>query len=118
MTLLRIVTSPETVNAVRDALVLAGIGGMTVTDLQGTSGTQRQRVHYRGVEFGVAFVPRVELQIVLPDAQVSEAINEILEITRHDSSGEGQIFVVPVDGSFRIRSGEYERDSEDEAHWV
>ena len=116
--LLRIVTSPDTVNAVRDALVVAGIAGMTVTDVQGTSGTQRQRLHYRGTEFGVAFVPRVELQIVLPDTRVPEAINEILEVTRHDSLGDGQIFVIPVQGSFRIRSGEYERDSEDEVHWV
>jgi nitrogen regulatory protein P-II 2 len=118
MMLLRVVTSPESVNAVRDALVIAGIGGMTVTDVQGTSASQRQRVHYRGTDFDVSFVPRVELEIVLPDAQVADAINEILEVTRHDAGGEGRIFLLPVDRSFRIRTGEHELDSDDEVYWV
>ena len=116
MTLLRVVTSPDAVNQVRDALVASGIVGMTVTDVQGTSSSHRQQMHYRGTTYAVSFVPRAELQIVLPDAQVGDAINEIMEVTRHDMLGDGRIYVIPVERSYTIRAGELEFD--DEVLWV
>jgi len=108
MTLLRIVTSPDKASAILDALLGVGIAGMTITDLKGTAAGQRQRVTYRGADYDVDFVPRVELQMVLPDDWCSDAINEILEVARDEMSGENRIFVIPIEAAYRIRTGEVE----------
>jgi nitrogen regulatory protein PII len=108
MTLLRVVTSPECASAILDALLSVGIAGMTITDLQATSHGQRQRVSYRGADYEVSFVPRVELQMVLPDDWCSDAINEIMEVSRTEASGENRIFVIPIEAAYRIRTGEVE----------
>lgn len=108
MTLLRVVTSPDRASAILDALLAVGIAGMTITDLQGSSARQRSRVSYRGTEYDISFVPRVELQMVLPDAWVSDAINEIMEVARVEALGENRIFVIPVEACYRIRTGDVE----------
>jgi nitrogen regulatory protein PII len=117
MTLLKVITSPEFVDQVRDALVQAGIVGMTVTDVRGVSRGPQRRVHYRGAEVDVAYVPRTELQLVVADAHVRDAVNEIMEVTRHDTTpGESRLFVIPVERAYRIRTGEI--DAEEDFLWV
>ena len=108
MTLLRVVTSPDRASAILDALLAVGIAGMTITDLQATAVGQRHRVSYRGADYQVSFVPRVELQMVLPDDWCSDAINEIMEVSRTEPSGENRIFVIPIEAAYRIRTGEVE----------
>lgn len=108
MTLLRVVTSPDRAPAILDGLLAIGIAGMTITDVRGHSLQQRQRVSYRGSEYDVSFVPRVELQMVFPDAWVSDAVNEILEVARADAAGENRIFIIPIEAAYRIRTGEVE----------
>jgi nitrogen regulatory protein P-II 1 len=109
MTLIRVVTSPDRASAILDALLAVGIAGMTITDLKGSSPGQRHRMSYRGSEYDVSFIPRVELQMVLPDAWVSDAINEIMEVARSEASGgENRIFVIPIEAAYRIRTGEVE----------
>ena len=108
MTLLRIVTSPDRASAILDALLGVGIAGMTITDLKGAAAGQRHRVTYRGADYDVSFVPRVELQMVLPDEWCGDAINEIMEVARAESSGENRIFVIPIEAAYRIRTGEVE----------
>ena len=92
----------------KHALLGIGIAGMTITDLKATAAGQRQRVTYRGADYDVDFVPRVELQMVLPDDWCSDAINEILEVARAETSGENRIFVIPIEAAYRIRTGEVE----------
>jgi len=108
MTLLRVVTSPDRATAILDALLAIGIAGMTITDVRGQSVRQRQRTSYRGAEFDISFVPRVELQMVFPDAWVSDAVNEIIEVARTDAEGENRIFIIPIEAAYRIRTGEVE----------
>jgi nitrogen regulatory protein PII len=108
MTLLRVVTSPDRASAILDALLSVGIAGMTITDVQATAPGQRQRMTYRGAGYDVSFVPRVELQMVLPDDWCSDAINEIMEVSRSEASGESRIFVIPIEAAYRIRTGEVE----------
>ncbi len=117
MTLLRIVTSPDRASAILDALLAVGIAGMTITDLQGSSAQQRHRMSYRGTEYDVRFVPRVELQMVLKDEWVQDAINEILEVSRDEALGENRIFVIPVEAAYRIRTGEVEQATAQPAPW-
>ncbi len=108
MTLLRVVTSPDRASAILDALLAIGIAGMTMTDVRGPSARQRQRMSYRGAEFDIGFVPRVELQMVFPDAWVPDAVNEIIEVARTDAGGENRIFIIPIEAAYRIRTGEVE----------
>ncbi|MBS1819931.1 MAG: P-II family nitrogen regulator [Acidobacteria bacterium] len=117
MTLLRVVTSPDRASAILDALLGIGIAGMTMTDLQGSSAQQRHRLSYRGTEYDVRFVPRVELQIVLRDDWVDAAVNEILEVARTDAVGENRLFVMPVEAAYWIRTGEVERSDAPDEHW-
>src|SRR3954447_3518893 len=108
MTLLRVVTSPDRAPAILDALLAVGIAGMTITDVQATSQGQRHRVTYRGAGYDVSFIARVELQRVLPDDWCADAINEIMEVSRSEASGENRIFVIPIEAAYRIRTGEVE----------
>jgi nitrogen regulatory protein P-II 1 len=91
-----------------DALLAVGIAGMTITDVRGRSPQQRQRMSYRGAEYDVAFVPRVELQMVMHDDWCSDAINEIMEVARSEAIGENRIDIVPIEAAYRIRTGEVE----------
>jgi nitrogen regulatory protein P-II 1 len=111
MTLLRVVTSPDKVSAVLDALLQIGIDGLTVADARGAS-TGRHAVSYRGDEYGVSFIARAELQIVVDDERCSDAINEILEVARHVTTGENRIAVLPIEAAYRIRTGavDYRRE--------
>jgi len=108
MTLLRVVTSPDKASAILDALLAIGIAGMTITDVRGHSVQQRHRMSYRGAEYDISFVPRVELQMVFPDGWVPDAVNEIIEVARTDAAGENRIFIIPVEAAYRIRTGEVE----------
>lgn len=112
MTLLRVVTSPDSLGAIYDALLQIGITGMTVADAMGTS-AHRQSVSYRGAEYGVSFIPRVEIQIVVDDEHCSEAINEILEVARGVTTGENRVAVLPIEAAYRIRTGsvDYRRET-------
>jgi nitrogen regulatory protein PII len=112
MTLLRVITSPDSLSAIYDALLQIGITGMTVADAMGTS-SHRHAVVYRGDEYGVSFIPRVEVQIVVEEDQQSEAINEILEVARGVSTGENRVAVVPIEAAYRIRTGtlDYRREA-------
>ena len=118
MTLLRVVTSPDRATAILDALLAVGIAGMTVTDVQGTSAQQRHRVSYRGTGYDIGFVPRVELQMVLRDDWVGDAINEILETARDEALGENRIFVLPIEAVYRIRTGEVETSTDAAVPWI
>lgn len=117
MMLLRVVTSPDRAPAILDALLAVGIAGMTITDVRGAATHQRHRVSYRGTEYDVSVVPRVELQMVMPEAWLSDAINEIMEVARDESAGENRIFVLPVEASYRIRTGEVEVGTDKTVPW-
>ena len=108
MTLLRVVTSPGRVDAIVDALMLVGITGMSVADVRGSTLQQRQRTHYRGDDYEVAFVPRAALQVVVRDHEASEAINEVLEVARVEAEGINRIFVLRVECAYSIDNGERE----------
>lgn len=104
MTLLRVVTSPDSLSAILDALLQIGVSGMTVADAR-CGAAQRHAVSYRGEAYDVSFIPRVEIQIVVDDEHHTEAVNEILEVARRVTSGENRIAVLPIEAVYRIRTG-------------
>ncbi len=91
---------------VKEALNEIGVTGMTVTEVKGFG---RQKGHteiYRGSEYTVDFLPKVKLEIVLPDSQVKSAVDTIVKTAHTGKIGDGKIFVLPVETAVRIRTEE------------
>ncbi len=100
------IVKPFKLDDVREALTELGITGMTVTEVKGFG---RQKGHtevYRGAEYAVDFLPKIKIEMVLPDDQVERAIEVIVETARSGKVGDGKIFVLPVEDAIRIRTGE------------
>lgn len=97
---------PFKLDDIKDALTEIGIVGMSISEVRGFG---RQRGHtevYRGEEYQVDFLPKIKLEIVVPDDEVDGAIESILNAARTGQVGDGKIFVVDVGQAIRIRTGE------------
>jgi nitrogen regulatory protein P-II 1 len=91
---------------VKDALLEAGIEGMTVTEVKGFG---RQKGHteiYRGSEYTVDFLPKVKFEIVLDEPNVQAAVDAIIKAARTGKIGDGKVFVLPIEEAIRIRTEE------------
>ncbi|HNQ74159.1 MAG TPA: P-II family nitrogen regulator [Verrucomicrobiota bacterium] len=100
------IIKPFKLTEVKDALTEIGITGMTVIEVKGFG---RQKGHteiYRGSEYTVDFLPKIKLEIVLPDAQVTQAIQVITKAAHTGKIGDGKIFVLPLETAIRIRTDE------------
>jgi nitrogen regulatory protein P-II 1 len=100
------IIKPFKVDDVKDAIKELGVQGLTVSEVQGFG---RQRGHtevYRGAEYTVDFVPKVKLEILVDDGDVDRVVQKLLETARTDKIGDGKVWVVPVEGAWRIRTGE------------
>lgn len=100
------IIKPFKLEEVKEALTEIGIEGMTVTEVKGFG---RQKGHteiYRGSEYTVDFLPKVKIEIVLPEALVSKAIEIIAKAAKTGKIGDGKIFVLPVEKAVRIRTEE------------
>lgn len=105
------ITRPLKVEPIKDALSQIGIMGMTVTEVRGC-GKQRGRTErYRGAEYVVSLLPKIKIEIVVPDDRVNDVINVILTTARTGEIGDGKIFVLPVEQAIRIRTGESGEDA-------
>ncbi len=106
MKLIKCIIQPYKLDDVKEALAGMKVQGMTVTEVKGFG---RQKGHtelYRGAEYTVDFVPKVELEIVVPDSMVKEALDIVIKAARSGKVGDGKIFVMNVEESVRIRTGE------------
>jgi nitrogen regulatory protein P-II 1 len=111
MKMISAIVKPFKLEEVKEALRLAGIQGMTVTE---TRGFGRQRGHteiYRGAEYQVDFVPKVRIDVLCDDDQVVEVVDAVMTAARTGKIGDGKIFVSPVDQVYRIRTGEMGSDA-------
>jgi nitrogen regulatory protein P-II 1 len=100
------IIKPFKLDDVKEKLTEIGIKGMTVTELRGFG---RQKGHteiYRGAEYVVDFLPKIKIELVVTDDQVQEVLESICEAARTGKIGDGKIFVLPVEDSVRIRTGE------------
>ena len=91
---------------VKDALTAAGIHGMTVSEVRGFGRQKGHKEQYRGAEYTVDFLPKVKLEIVVPDAMVREAADTIIRVARTGQIGDGKLFVTNLEEVIRIRTGE------------
>jgi nitrogen regulatory protein P-II 1 len=97
---------PFKLDEVREALSEIGVSGLTVTEVKGFG---RQKGHtelYRGAEYVVDFLPKVKVEVVVPDKLLDSAIDGIVKAARTGKIGDGKIFVTSVEQVIRIRTGE------------
>jgi len=100
------IIKPFKLNDVKDALHEVGLQGMTVTEVKGFG---RQKGHteiYRGSEYTVDFLPKIKIEMILPDAVVTAAVEAIVKAAHTGKIGDGKVFVYPVEDAVRIRTEE------------
>src|SRR6516162_9101726 len=105
MKLITAVVQPFTVSDIRAAVDLAGLHGMTVSEAQGYG---RQKGHtevYRGAEYNVDFVPKARVDVVVDDEYAQRIVDAIVKVARTGKIGDGKVWVTPVEGLVRIRTG-------------
>jgi nitrogen regulatory protein PII len=106
MKLIKSIIRPNKVDEVKDALAKLNIAGMTVTEVRGHGKQKGHTAIYRGKEYNVSLLPKMELEVVVRDEIVDEAIKAIIQAARTGEIGDGRVFVIPVSHSYRIRTGE------------
>jgi nitrogen regulatory protein PII len=106
MKLIKSIVRPHKVDDVRDALEKLNIAGMTVTDVRGHGRQKGHTAVYRGKEYSVSLLPKVEIEVVVPDAVAEDVIEAIMAAARTGEIGDGRVFVIPVEQSYNIRTGE------------
>ncbi|MFI5400487.1 MAG: P-II family nitrogen regulator [SAR324 cluster bacterium] len=100
------IIKPFKLEEVKEALDAVGIRGITVSEVKGFG---RQKGHtelYRGAEYVVDFLPKIKLELVLPDELVEKAVEAIVGSAKTGRIGDGKIFILPMDEAIRIRTGE------------
>ena len=111
MKLVTAIIKPFKLDDVREALGEAGVQGITVTEVKGFG---RQKGHtelYRGAEYVVDFLPKVRIDVVVPEDQVDPVVDAISNAAKTGKIGDGKIFVSPVEKVVRIRTGETDQDA-------
>jgi nitrogen regulatory protein PII len=110
MKLIKAIVRPHKVDDVRNALTRMNLPGMTVTEVRGHGKQQGHAAVYRGQEYSINLLPKMEVEIVLADAMVDEAVKAIIQAARTGEIGDGRVFVLPTAESYRIRTGDLDRD--------
>jgi len=100
------VIQPSKLDAVKDALLEVGIEGMTILEARGHGRQKGHTEFYRGREYTVDLLPKIKLEMIVPDELVEKAIQAILSSARSGKIGDGKIFVSKIDEAVRIRNDE------------
>ena len=105
------IIKPFKLDEVKEALHAVGISGLTVTEVKGFG---RQKGHtelYRGAEYQVDFLPKIKLEVAVPDELVRQVVDAIETAAKTGRIGDGKIFVTPIEEIVRIRTGERDKDA-------
>jgi nitrogen regulatory protein P-II 1 len=111
MKLVVAVIKPFKLNEVKEALKVAGVQGMTLTEVNGFG---RQRGHtevYRGAEYEIDFVPKIRLEVLVDDAEADGVVDAVVASAATGKIGDGKVWVVPVETAVRVRTGERGKDA-------
>jgi nitrogen regulatory protein P-II 2 len=106
MKLVIAIIQPHRLDTVREALTAIGIDGMTVSEVRGYG---RQKGHteiYRGAEYTISFLPKLKLEVAVPESRVDETVAAITKSARTGKIGDGKIFTLDLDAALRVRTGE------------
>ncbi len=111
MKLVTAIVKPFKLDDVKDALKDAGVAGVTVTEVRGFGRQGGHTETYRGAEYKIDFVPKVELTVVVDDDMVDAIVDVVVAAAGTGKIGDGKIWVTPVDRIVRIRTGEEGADA-------
>ena len=106
MKLIIAVVKPFKLDEVREALVAAGVDGLTVSEVKGYGRQKGQTEIYRGAEYTVQFLPKIKVEVVVGEDMAERVIEAIMAAARTDKIGDGKIFVLDVGKAVRIRTGD------------
>jgi nitrogen regulatory protein P-II 1 len=108
MKMVKAIIKPERFEFVKKALEDKGFNGMTITEVKGRGEQKGIALEYRGGLMTVDMLPKIQLEIVVRDSEVDNLVLTITESARTGKIGDGKIFIIPVEKSLRIRTGEIE----------
>ena len=111
MKLITAIVKPFKVDDVKEALTNIGVHGMTISEVRGFG---RQKGHtelYRGSEYTIDFLPKVKIEVVVPDSLVDKVVSVICQSAKTGSIGDGKVFVLSMSEAIRIRTGERGEDA-------
>ena len=106
MKLLTAIIRPHTLDEVRESLIELGVGGITASEVKGFGKQQGHTELYRGAEYAVDFIPKIQLMLAVPDELVNDCIDVIIEKTKTGKIGDGKIFITNLEEVIRIRTEE------------
>ena len=106
MKLVMAIIKPFKLDEVRDALTPLGVQGLTVTEVKGFGRQKGQTEIYRGAEYQVSFLPKLKIEVAVPDAICDAVVEAIATTARSEKIGDGKVFVLDLERSVRIRSAE------------
>lgn len=99
------VIRPWRLNAVKEAVSVLGVGGMTVSDVRGLGHEPERTAYQEGASYTIDLIPKTKLEIVMPDQLVDSVVSTICKVAR-TALGDGKVFVLSIVGATRIRTGE------------
>ena len=111
MKLIAAIIKPFKLEEVRDALLAMGVSGMTVTEVKGYG---RQKGHteiYRGAEYVVNFLPKIRIEVAVATDQADRVVETLRTAAKTGQIGDGKVFVIPIEQTVRIRTGETDADA-------
>lgn len=100
------IIKPFKMDEVREALSEVGVVGMSAAEVKGHGKQKGHKEIYRGSEYNVDFLPKIKIEMVLPDERVQDVIDAICKSANTGKIGDGKIFVHPIEQAFRIRTEE------------
>jgi nitrogen regulatory protein P-II 1 len=106
MKLIKCIVRPNKVDEIKDALAKVNVSGLTVTEVRGHGRQKGHKAVYRGREYDVSLLPKMMIDIVVPDPVVDVIVRTVIEAARTGEIGDGRIFVIPVEQAYNIRTGE------------
>jgi nitrogen regulatory protein P-II 2 len=111
MKLVMAIIKPFKLEDVREALTALNVEGLTVTEVKGFGRQKGQTEIYRGAEYTVSFLPKVKIEVVVPDDRIDATVEAIQAAAHTGRIGDGKVFVTDVSKAVRIRTGETNNDA-------
>jgi nitrogen regulatory protein PII len=106
MKLLKCIVRPEKLEEVKEALTKSNVTGMTITEVRGHGRQKGHKAVYRGTEYSVTLLPKVMIELVVPDDRSNEILKTIITTARTGEIGDGRVFVMNVETGYNVRTGE------------
>jgi nitrogen regulatory protein PII len=106
MKLIQCIVRPTKVEDVIDALRQLNVSGLTVSEVRGHGKQKGHTAIYRGREYQVTLLPKMMIEVAVADSAVDEILKTIIQAARTGEIGDGRVFVLPIDGTYKIRTGE------------